>query len=284
MPINVDEALSAPPKESEITWTTSDVLFYHLSLGAAADELQLTYERDLQALPTFGLVAGGGPSVGITKPPAMLLPGIDVDLRRVLHAGQSITLHRPIPVQAQARSSQRVVNIFDKQKAAIVELETVVDDADGPLWTEVSRIWIHGEGDFGGSSGTREAGVEATEQVTAIDTRTSLEQAVMYRLNGDYNPLHIDPKFAKQAGLPQPILHGLATFGIAALEIVRNLCDGDPSKLTHIEANFSNTVTPGQKLHTSVSKTTDDDTLGFWTTISGTDNSVLKNGIVRIVK
>lgn len=282
MPINVDEALSAPALESEITWTTTDVLFYHLSIGASADELQFTFERELQAVPTFGLVAGAGPSVGIRKPPEMSLPGIDVDLRKVLHVGQSITLDRPIPTEARARTSQRVVNILDKQKAAIIELEKVVEDDDGPMWTELSRIWVHGEGNFGGSAGSQESSAEPTEQLAAIASQTSAEQAALYRLNGDYNPLHIDPRFAKQAGLAQPILHGLATFGIAALGVIRNLCHGDPRRLTHIQADFSHPVVPGQGLHTSVSKTIAEDGLRFSTSICGTENHALKNGIVRV--
>ncbi|WP_347354858.1 MaoC/PaaZ C-terminal domain-containing protein [Intrasporangium sp.] len=255
MSIDLDAALSADPVVREISWTASDVLLYHLSLGAGSvagrPELALTYEQDLTALPTFGLVAGGGISSRRIAAPSMHLPGIDIDLRKVLHGGQRIEVHRPLPTAGVARTSQRVADVVDlgEGRAAVVELETTAEDGDGPLWTQVSQIWARGEGGFGGSN-PRSDGVRLPERDAdlRVTVATGVNQAMLYRLNGDYNPLHIDPQFARAAGLDEPILHGLATFGIAAKAITDAVADGRVDRLTGIEARFAGMVRPGQQI------------------------------------
>ena len=161
MPIDAATALSAEPRTQNIAWTQRDVLLYHLSLGAGrhADtdpELRWTFERDLQVLPTFALVAGQGPSVGDLSPAAMRLPGIDIDLRRILHGGQALTVHRQIPPAGSATVSTRVAEIWDKGKAAVIVLRSDATDPDGnPLWTTAMQIWARGEGGFGGDAGSQ---------------------------------------------------------------------------------------------------------------------------------
>lgn len=253
MPINLDMALSAEPVLREISWTDTDVLLYHLSLGAGSrpgrPELNYTYERGLAVLPTFGLVAGSGPSSGRHAPPSMCLPGIDIDLHRVLHASQAIEVFRPIPVSGKARTSQRVANVVDlgPNRAAVLELETVATDDIGLLWRGVSQIWARGEGGFGGTRAASSGG-SLPERASdgTISLASCVNQAMLYRLNGDYNPLHVDPDFAEAAGLPNPILHGLATFGMVAMGITEVAADSDPQRLTSIEARFAGTVEPGQ--------------------------------------
>lgn len=261
MPIDLNVALSASVIEETLSWTTTDVLLYHLSLGAGSlpnePELHLTYEKDLSVLPTFALVAGTGPSSGTHKPPQMVMPGIDIDLRKVLHAGQYVTVHRPLPSSGQAVSRRRVSAVVDKNKAALIELETTATNDDGPLWTHVSQIWARGEGGCGSAGEAFKPRKAAEGELTKPDISevlsapTRVNQAALYRLNGDFNPLHIDPDFARNAGLDRPILHGLATLGISALALTRRYGTG----LSHIGASFSQPVFPGDGLDFEVSVT-----------------------------
>ena len=257
MPIDLDKALGADPVHADIAWTRRDVLLYHLSLGAgsgADPELHWTFERDLQVLPTFALVAGQGPSSGDRDPEPPALPGVDVDLRRILHAGQSLTVHRPLPPAGTATVSSRIANVWDKGKAAVIEYERAATGADGdPLWTATMQIWARGEGGFGGDPGpdgawsAPEAGPD-----TVLETPTTAAQALVYRLNGDLNPLHADPEFARAAGFDRPILHGLASYGLVAKALVDGLLDGDAARLTGLSARFAGSLFPGQTIRSSL--------------------------------
>lgn len=260
MPIDLDKALGAEPTTREIAWSDRDVLLYHLSLGAGRDadadpELRWTFERDLQVLPTFAMVAGQGPSAGDASGPAGLdLPGIDVDLRRVLHAGQALTVHRPLPPEGTALVGSRVAHVWDKGKAAVVVLETSATSAGGdPLWTTQMQIWIRGEGGFGGEPGPETPWAQPDRDPDhVLTTTTEPGQALLYRLNGDLNPLHADPGFAAAAGFDRPILHGLASYGIVAKALVDGLLDGDATRLRALSVRFAGSLFPGESLATSV--------------------------------
>lgn len=259
MPIDLDTALGAEPSVRDIAWTRRDALLYHLSLGAGrhADEdpeLRWTFERDLQVLPTFAMVAGQGLSAGDGRRPGVDLPGIDVDLRRVLHAGQALTVHRPLPPEGRARLTSRVAEVWDKGKAAVAVLETTARTPDDePLWTSRLQMWLRGEGGFGGEPGPETPWERPDREPDhVLETRTDPGQALLYRLNGDLNPLHADPGFAAAAGFDRPILHGLASYGIVAKAIVDGLLDGDASRLTGLSVRFAGSLFPGQTLRTSV--------------------------------
>lgn len=259
MPIDPAVALSADPATRDIAWTRRDVLLYHLSLGAgrAADtdpELRWTFERDLQVLPTFALVAGQGISAGDRPTAGLSLPGVDIDLRRILHAGQSLTVHRPLPVDGRATMSSRVAHVWDKGKAAVVVLETSASTPEGDeLWTTQMQIWARGEGGFGGEPGPETPWTQPDRDPDhRLETPTDPDQALLYRLNGDLNPLHVDPEFAAAVGFDQPILHGLASYGLVAKELIDGLLDGDASRLRSLSVRFAGSITPGQTIDTSV--------------------------------
>lgn len=260
MPIDVEAALSAAPGVRTIAWTTRDVLLYHLSLGAgrgpAADpELAWTFERDLQVLPTFALVAGKGLSAGDDAGgPSMSMPGIDIDLRHVLHAGQALRIHQPLRTSGEATLTTRISHVWDKGSAAVVVLEhSVVDEHEEPWWTTEMQIWARGEGGFGGDPGPDSTAPAPTREPDhLIDTPTLPDQARLYRLNGDLTPLHIDPEFARSAGFDHPILHGLASYGILAKALVDRLLGGDATRLRELSVRFAGPITPGQTIRAAV--------------------------------
>lgn len=259
MGIDLERALKAAPTVREISWTARDVILYHLGLGAGAGpldhtELRWVYEKNLQVLPTFALVAGQGVSAGDGSAPPMHLPGVDVDLRKVLHGGQSLAVHAPIPVAGSARLSTRIADVWDKGKAAVIVLEQNAIGADGTqLWTSRMQIWVRGEGGFGGEPGpaTPDAGADR-EPDRVLVSSTMASQALIYRLSGDLNPLHADPEFAASAGFERPILHGLATYGVACKAVVDALLDGDPTRVRDYSVRFSGPLEPGETVHTAV--------------------------------
>ncbi|MDX3193584.1 MaoC/PaaZ C-terminal domain-containing protein [Streptomyces sp. MN03-5084-2B] len=251
MPIDPAVAIGAEIGEVSFAWTSSDVLLYHLALGAGPDELRYTYEQDLVVLPTFATVAA---NLRVFDPPAVSFPGVEIDLAKVLHGKQEITLHQPIPTSGKAVARSRIADVFDKGKAAVVVQEVSVTSSSGdPLWTARSSIFARGEGGFGGSRGPSDrVSFPSREPDFVFETPTLPQQALLYRLCGDRNPLHADPAFARAAGFDQPILHGLCTYGIVARVLVNELLDGDPARVASFAAKFAGVVFPGETLRIRV--------------------------------
>jgi acyl dehydratase len=256
VPIDPDRAIGATLGERTFSWNASDVLLYHLALGAGADpvdprELRYAYEADLQVLPTFGVVA---PTLRDTEPPRVEMPGIEIDLAAVLHGSQEISLHGPLPTSGEAVARGRIVDVQDKGSAAVIVQETAVEDTSGrPLWTTQSSIFVRGEGGFGGHRGTTERVPPPDREPDAeLLTPTLPQQALWYRLCGDRNPLHADPGFAAGAGFDRPILHGLCTYGMVCKAVVDGLLDGDATRVDRFSARFAGVVFPGETLRTRV--------------------------------
>ncbi|MEU0158950.1 MaoC/PaaZ C-terminal domain-containing protein [Streptomyces sp. NPDC006261] len=250
MPIDAPAALAADPRRAEIAWNHKDVQLYHLGLGAGIpatdpDELRYTLESRLQVLPSFATVAGAGTAAF----GGMGAPGIDVDLAAVLHGGQSVRVHRPIPVTGRAEQTSKVAAVYDKGKAAVIVLRTEASDDDGPLWTNDAQIFVRGEGGFGGERGPADRLTPPDRDPDRTVERPIREdQALLYRLSGDWNPLHADPAFAKLAGFDRPILHGLCTYGMTLKAVTDSLLDGDVSRVTAYRTRFAGVVFPGETL------------------------------------
>ncbi|GGT11261.1 MULTISPECIES: MaoC/PaaZ C-terminal domain-containing protein [Streptomyces] len=250
MPIDAARALAADPRRGDIAWDHKDIQLYHLGLGAGIpatdpDELRYTLESRLHVLPSFATVAGAGMAMlgGLSA------PGIEVDLAAVLHGGHSIELHRPIPVAGRATASSKVAAVWDKGKAAVIVLRSEVADADGPLWTSDAQIFVRGEGGFGGDRGPSarsETPDRAPDRVVERPVRE--EQALLYRLSGDWNPLHADPEFAKTAGFDRPILHGLCSYGMALKAVVDTALGGDVTRVRAYRTRFAGVAYPGETL------------------------------------
>ncbi|HXA29665.1 MAG TPA: MaoC/PaaZ C-terminal domain-containing protein [Candidatus Angelobacter sp.] len=236
-------------------WTRRDVILYALGVGATAADLDLVYEaRGPRVLPTYAVI-----------PSSHFLPGfleaVDFELGNLLHGEQSIMLHRPIPAEAAVESTRRCVAVWDKGGAAVIVWESVSSDADGPLFTTTSASFVRGAGGFGGDrgpSGARNAPPERAPDVT-LAVATHPDQAALYRLSGDLNPMHIDPEMARSFGYERPFLHGLCTYGVVARAVVAAVCDGVPERLEAYEARFAGLVYPGDTLNVRVWRTADDE-------------------------
>jgi acyl dehydratase len=186
----------------------------------------------------------------------------------LVHAEQAFELHRPLPVAGTVRTTSTVTGIYDKGSGALVVTENVaVDAATGePLVTSRGGTFIRGEGGFGGPRGSEppwELPDRAPDHQVVRETRP--EQALLYRLSGDRNPLHVDPKFAARGGFSQPILHGLCTYGVTGRGLLSALCDGDPARFRSMSGRFSRPVLPGEPLTVSVWLAGDGETALFQT-------------------
>src|SRR4051794_27008386 len=262
MPIDPDVAIGAELPERTFAWTSSDVLLYHLGIGAgsrAGDNLDpraLRYtldDGDLQVLPSFGIVA---PTFHETDPPPLDLPGCDINLAQVVHGSQQISVQAPLPTSGSAVLTTRISDVWDKGKAAVIWQEGVARVSTGSptelgdvLWTVRSSIFVRGEGGWGGDRGASTA-VEIPERKPDTDTTYDVtpQQALLYRLCGDRNPLHADPQFAQAAGFPAPILHGLCSYGIVLRTVTDDLLGGEAALVGSFTARFAGVVFPGETI------------------------------------
>ncbi|MDQ0943867.1 MaoC/PaaZ C-terminal domain-containing protein [Streptomyces sp. V1I1] len=250
MPIDAAKAVAAEPRSAEIGWDHKDIQLYHLGLGAGIpatdpDELRYTLESKLHVLPSFATVAGAGKGVigGLTG------PGLDINPASVLHGGQTIRVHRAIPVTGRAVSTSRIAAVYDKGKAAILVLRTEAADDEGPLWTSDAQIFVRGEGGFGGDRGPSvRLELPPREPDKVVEKAIREDQALLYRLSGDWNPLHADPEFAKLAGFDRPILHGLCSYGMALKTVVHTVLGGDVGRVRSYTTRFAGVVFPGETL------------------------------------
>lgn len=248
MAIDREKALGAVIPGGEGHYGKDDVILYHLGIGAGnpptdPSELEYTYEKNLKVLPTFPVVVstGDGNMVGI--------PGLEFNPMMMLHGEQSVEVHRPLPPEAsKLKGTMRVAEIYDKGKAAFVVFEQNVSDESGaPLWTIRIGLFLRGEGGFGGPSGPP-AGNLPPERAPdgVLETRTLPQQALLYRLCGDKNPLHADPEFASGAGFDKPIIHGLCSYGLTCKAICDGVLGGDVTTIKKYEARFRGIAFPGE--------------------------------------
>jgi acyl dehydratase len=254
MPIDVSKALGSELPEGKSSWGPDDVMLYHLGVGAGVpptdpNELAYTYEQNLKVLPSFGVIPVFGTLMGV-----MNVPGVQINPMMILHGEQDLEIHKPIPTSATATHRANVIEIWDREKGASIVLEAkTTDDAGEPLFTNRFSVYVRGEGGFGGERGPRPGNLppEREPDLTAEST-TLPQQALLYRLSGDKNPLHADPSFAAMGGFDTPILHGLCTFGIVCKAVVDEALDGDVTKVARYQVRFSGVVYPGETIQTNV--------------------------------
>jgi len=280
MPLDPHKVLNWKFPEVEHTYTEKDTILYALGLGCgadpdAADDLRFVYERGLLALPTMAVVLG--------YPGNWLESGESTaDYSKVLHGEQSLTLHRPVPPAGTVVGRTRIVDLLDKgrDKGAVLYTErAILDKGSGaPIATMASTTMLRGDGGWGGKPGPQPAPhtlPEGAPELT-LDLKTHPNSALIYRLSGDRNPLHADPKAAAAGGFKSPILHGLCTFGVVGRALVKACCGGNPARLKSMQVRFSAPVFPGETIRTEMWP--DGGRISFRARVVERDAVVLNNG------
>lgn len=270
-------AVGAASEPRHVTWTARDCMLYALGVGAGTDDLAYTTNNthgvEQQMLPTMPVTLGVDFSV--------LKKAGRIDWTRLLHAEQEIELLGSLPVDGSATTTTRIAEMWDKEKAALVVAETqgVTDDGT-PLWRSRASLFLKGAGGWGGERGPSTSSADPDDDPDkTISYRVAANQALIYRLSGDYNPLHSDPAFARRAGMDSPILHGLCTFGFAGRAILE-ASGGDPTRLASMKARFASPVWPGDELHVDIWRASSD--LLRFRVRGREDKVVLSGGTARI--
>jgi acyl dehydratase len=258
MPLNYEQLMSMKFEPARQTYTRKDTILYALGLGvgakdpAAKGDLKYVYERDLVALPTLAVVLAAG---------AMRLsdPRFGVNYRMLLHAEQSVQLHKPLPPEGTVVSHNIIDEIYDKgaAKGAIMYMtRTLHDEKSGDLLVTLGTVtFLRADGGFGGKSEGAPKPIPVPADRPA-DLTTMLpvspNQALIYRLSGDYNPLHADPEAARAAGYDRPILHGLCAYGMVGRALLELLCHDEPARFGRLYLRFTSPVFPGEPLQLQV--------------------------------
>lgn len=275
------EILAIRPDPSEFAYDDHYTRLYALGLGAGAEprDLPLVYEKGLRALPTMAVMMGSASNDFLSKG--------GIDYRMIVHGEQRLTIHQPLPPAARMTATARCLGVVDKgkEKGALLNIESqVADAADGTLYaTSTMTLFCRGDGGFGGPT-TGDLPLHATPD-RAHDIELALptlpQQAALYRLLGDANPLHIDPEAATAVGFPGPILHGLCTYGIACRAIIRACCDDDPARIARFDVRFSAPVYPGETVTTRIWREGGGD-LAFECVVAERGVTVIRNGYCRL--
>lgn len=284
--MSLDHSLVGVPSEpQEHSWTSTDALLYAVGVGAGLgdplQELEFTTENSegvtQQVLPTYAVLiaqARVGRKLG------------DFDPALLVHAEQGFELHRPLPVQGTVRTVATVTGIYDKGSGGLVASENVaVDAATGDkLVTSRSSAFIRGEGGFGGDRGPSDGWHRPEREPDhRVLQPTRPEQALLYRLSGDRNPLHADPKFAARGGFSRPILHGLCTYGVTGRALLHAVCGSDPARFRSMSGRFSRPVLPGDTLVVSIWLPEDGGDTALFQTATEDGNVVIDRGRLQIL-
>jgi len=283
MPIDFDKLMAYPIPEGVQDMNARDVILYGLGIGLGQDpmdkkQLQYIYEDGLVAFPSMAVVLAG-PGFWVKE------PDTGVDWVKVLHGEQGMELHKPIPTSGKLTGKSRMLDIIDKGagKGALLLQERVVYDESGDkVCTLTSTTFARGNGGEGGSGNEAPAPHKLPDRDPdgSVELTTRPEQALIYRLSGDYNPLHADPDVATAANFKQPILHGLCTWGVACHALVKAVCDYDSSRLKSVKLRFSSPVYPGETIRTEYWN--DGNQVSFRAFVVERDVMVLNNGLAVI--
>ncbi|MBB5051666.1 acyl dehydratase [Afipia massiliensis] len=281
MPIKYDEVMALKNVGQKYSWTDREVMLYAYGIGMGADpmdekELSFVNEgyftpRDLKVVPTYASVAAWGASAG----------PIDVNRVMVVDGERDITFHKPLPVTANITADSSILGVFDKgkDKGAVILRKTVLKNEKGEdLATLIASQFARGDGGFGGpSDGQPEPhAIPKRAADMTVDISTRPDQALIYRLCGDRNPLHSDPEFAKRAGFDRPILHGMCTYGLSCRAVLQTYADYDPLAFKQHVVRFSSPVFPGETVSFDMWK--DGNVISFEGRVKSRGVTVIKNG------
>lgn len=254
-PLNLEKLRAYRVPSARDSYDARDAILYALGTGAgltdAVDETDLVFERRLKVLPTLALVLGT-PGFWLMDPKA------GIDWLHVLHGEQSLRLYRPLEPNGELIGETRIGEVGDKRpgKPALFHAYRTLKTPGGSLVAELSELWVvRGAGGFGGERALpqqRPVTMPNRAPDAVLDLPTSPQQAMLYRLSGDRNPLHVDPETARKAGFERPILHGLSTMGLVGRALVHLCCGGDPDRLSSLSVRFTAPVLPGDNIRTEI--------------------------------
>ena len=284
MAIDYQRLKNWPFADVEHSYRAKDTILYALGLGFGADpmdrdQLRFVYEEGLKALPTMATVLAY-PGQFAKNPES------GIDWKRVVHGEQSVVIHKLLPAAGAVVGRTVIEEIVDKgagKGALLYSRRDVRDKETGELLASLrSTSFLRGDGGFGGPSGPTRPVHALPDRAPDLvcDIATLPQAALIYRLSGDYNPLHADPEIAAMAGFPRPILHGLCTFGVAGHALLRTLCGYDPTRLRRMEARFSAPVFPGETVRTEIWRE-GQGRAGFRCRVLARDAVVINNGLAE---
>jgi acyl dehydratase len=285
VPIDYDRLVNFEIPEVEQRLTRRDTMLYALGVGLGADpcdedQLKFVYEKDLQALPTMAIVLAAASGWTASN------PALGVTASHTVHGEQGFRILKTLPVEGDLLGKTRVTGVVDKGrgKGALIMTETTVrEKATGEaICTLTSTTFARADGGFGGPAGPVKAPhpVPETPPQLTCDLPVLPQAALIYRLSGDYNPLHAEPEHARKVGFRMPILHGRCTFSIAGHALLKALCGYDPARLVAMEGRFSSPVYPGETIRTEMWR--DGAAVSFRSTVPARGVTVLDNGRAEI--
>jgi len=285
MAIDYQKLKNWPFRPIEHAYTAKDSMLYALGLGFGADptdhkQLDFVCEEGLKALPTMAVVLAS-PGFWLKD------PATGVDWKKVLHGEQGLRLHEPLPAAGTVVGMTRIDEIVDKgagKGALVYSTREIRDKASGKLLAEVASVgFLRGDGGFGGPAGVPRKTQAIPERApdASVEIKTLPQSALIYRLSGDFNPLHADPEVARAAGFERPILHGLCTYGVAGHALLKLVCDYDPARLKRMDVRFSAPVYPGETIRTEI-WSEGDGRLAFRCAVPERNIVVLNNGYAEL--
>lgn len=291
MPIFYPDILDQRTAPRTFTYGDKDVMLYALGVGMGQDpmnetELPFVYEKNLKVIPTAATVLAAGARAAANAGPAPQMPEghrpSQINFLMVVHGEQKVELHKPLPTKGTFTVEGRTIGAYDKgkDKGAVVINESVWTDENGEkVATLTSSTFARGDGGFGGPTEGAPEPHKVPERAPdmSVDFTTREDQALLYRLNGDRNPLHSDPDSAKRSGFPRPILHGLCTYGITCRAILQAVTDFDPDQIKSHQARFSAPVFPGDTITVDIWK--DGKEISFEARVKSRNATVIKNGL-----
>jgi acyl dehydratase len=279
MPLDPLGLMALPISPRNVVYASRDSLLYALSAGFSATanpaDLPFTWEHGQRVVPTMATMLAFDDS---------WLDAANIDLKQVVHGALDLRFHKLLATEGQAVATARIAGLDDKGagRAGLVFVETVVSQDSTPACTILSTIFVRGAGGFGGATGEQATAAKPPERAPDTETEvlTAPNQAMLFRLLGDLNPLHIDPVLAKQVGFDRPILHGACTFAIACAEVLRVFCGHEPARLARFAARFAGPLYPGETLAFSFWR--DGDRIAFRARAAERDAIVLDGGLVEL--
>jgi len=284
MPLDPAQLLALDIADVEHTYGPKDCILYALGVGLGQDpmdeqQLAFVYEKNLRVLPTFPVVQGYSAYT-------FKRPELGITWTHVVHGEHSVRLHAPIAPEGTVVGKTRIIDVIDKGEgrgALIYSERRIVDKASGALIATINQTtFCRADGGFGGER--REAPaphpIPARAPDMVCDLPTRPETALVYRLSGDVNPLHAEPAFAREGGYPRPILHGLASFGVAGHALLKSVCGYDPARLIAMAGRFSAPVFPGETIRTEIWR--DADIVSFRARVVERDVVAINNGRAEV--